>query len=236
MSSYDWKMIASCRNRSKDSQAVAFPYFMEAYEMNFQVNEHVFSPVHCSSYRFFIPWLPDASGMDVLEIGSGHGVVSCYLAQKAKKVLATDINEHAVENTAINARLNGLDNIETIESNVYSNVSGQFDLIFWNTPWGFVPEEFEESMTPEEFGMFDPGYKAISAYLLEGKNYLKPGGALYIGFGHKGANLDLIHDLVKRSGLVLAKGIAGKYTPGELDEDGRLIEMRVELWKLVKPA
>jgi release factor glutamine methyltransferase len=232
MEKFDEAFIHSCRKRSAESQEVKFPYFIEAYDMKFQVNEHVFSPVHCSSYRFFIPKLPDVSGQDVLEIGSGHGIVSCYLAQKAKKVVATDINQLAVENTTINAKLNNLQNIETRQSDVYTNVPEKFDMIFWNTPWGYVPDEFENSMTPEEYGMFDPGYKAISKYLLDGKQHLKPNGSLYIGFGHSGADVEQIQELVNKSDLklnVVAKGI---YTPGEEDENGQPIEMMVELWKL----
>jgi len=234
MQSYDKDFIKSCQKRSAESQQVEFPYFIEAYGMKFQVNEHVFSPVHCSSYRFFIPKLPDMSGKEVLEIGSGHGIVACYMAQKAKKVVATDVNPDAVENTQINAKHNKLDNIETVESDVYSNVEGKFDIIFWNTPWGFVPEGegFEETMTPEEQGMFDIGYKAISKYIIEGKKYLKPGGSLYLGFGHSGANLDIINEMTEKSGLELSVPSKGIYTPGEEDEDGKPIEMMVELWKL----
>jgi HemK-related putative methylase len=232
MEKFDESFINSCRRRSAESQKVEFPYFIEAYGMKFQVNEHVFSPVHCSSYRFFIPKLPDVTGQDVLEIGSGHGIVSCYLAKKAKKVVATDINQFAVENTTLNAKLNNLENIETRQSDVYTNVPEKYDVIFWNTPWGYVPEDFEGSMTPEEFGMFDPGYKAISKYILEGKQHLNPGGSLYLGFGHSGADIKLIQKLVDESGLKFSVADKGIYTPGEEDENGQPIEMMVELWQL----
>lgn len=232
MENFDKTFIQSCRRRSAESQKVEFPYFIEVYGMKFQVNEHVFSPVHCSSYRFFIPKLPDVTDLEILEIGSGHGIVSCVLAQKAKKVLATDINQSAVENTAINAQLNNLKNIETRQSDVFNNVSEKFDMIFWNTPWGYVPDKFEKSMTPEEYGMFDPGYKSISKFILEGKQHLKSNGSLYLGFGHSGADIEKIKELVKNSGLKFNITANGIYTPGEEDENGKPIEMIVELWKL----
>lgn len=228
----DKEFIESCRRRSRESQEVKFPYFVDLYGMRFQVNEHVFSPIHCSSYKFFIPRLPDVTGQEVLEIGSGHGVVACYLARKTRRVVATDINPFAVENTATNAKLNGFENLEAIQSDVFDNVSGKYDLIFWNLPWGFVPEGYLENILPEEKGMFDPGYRAISKYLLEGKDYLKPNGSLLLGFGHSGANIQLIEDLVARSGLRLKRKQSGRYAPGENDSHGNPIEMEIELWEL----
>lgn len=233
MLSFDEKFIEACRRRSRESQEVTFPYFVEEYGMRFQVNEHVFSPVHCGSFRWFVPRLPDVIGLDVLEIGSGHGIVSCHLAQKARRVVATDINPAAVKNTAQNAGQNNLNNIECVESDVFSNVTGKFDLIFWNTPWGYVPEWYLHDLTPEEMGMFDPSYKAISRYFLEAKDHLKPNGALFIGFGHTGADLLAIDDLTERSGLIYKSSVFGKYTPGERDDHNKPIEMQIELRKLV---
>ena len=112
--------------------------------------------------------------MEVLEIGSGHGIISCCLVKNAIEY----ISQHAIENTAINIKINKLDNIETRQSDVYSNISEKFDFIFWNIPWGSVPDEFKKNMTQEELELFDPGYNTILRYIIEGKNYLKPRGSL----------------------------------------------------------
>ena len=82
---YDWKIINSAKELLEESQKEKFPYFMnsnEVYGFKIQVNKNVFSPKHFKGYRFFIPKLPVVKQKRVLEIGCGHGIVSCYLASK----------------------------------------------------------------------------------------------------------------------------------------------------------
>jgi len=122
---YDWKTIKFAKGFIEESQKEKFPYFMnpeEVFGLRIQVNKHVFSPKKAQGYKFFIPKLPKVKGLKVLEIGCGHGIVACYLAKEADYVLAVDINEHAVENTKINAQHNNLKNLEARKSDVFSNI------------------------------------------------------------------------------------------------------------------
>jgi release factor glutamine methyltransferase len=49
--------------------------------------------------------------------------------------LAVDINPSAVKNTEENCRLNGLNNVVTKQSDMFSSVEGKFDLILANPPY-----------------------------------------------------------------------------------------------------
>jgi HemK-related putative methylase len=78
---------------------------------------------------------------DALEIGCGTGFLSIWLARIAHTVTATDINERALELTRWNAGINGIENVLTLKSDVYSDVRGKFDLILANPPFIFLPHE-----------------------------------------------------------------------------------------------
>ena len=158
-------------------------------------------------------------------------MLSCF--KGAEQVLATDINSHAVKNTKKNAKLNNLNNLEVRKSDVYSKIkkSEKFDIIFWNTPWGKTPKSYEKKMKSEDYGGFDPEYKSISKLILEGKKYLTETGALFLGFGVEGADIELIEKLIKKAKLK-KKIIADRYfSPGERIK-GKLIKFRMKLYKL----
>ena len=72
----------------------------------------------------------------VLDVGCGVGVIGISLAKKYSNlnVIMVDVNEKAVALTKENIALNKLSNCEAKESNVYSNVTGTFDMIISNPP------------------------------------------------------------------------------------------------------
>ncbi|HEY7750887.1 MAG TPA: class I SAM-dependent methyltransferase, partial [Ignavibacteriaceae bacterium] len=78
---------------------------------------------------------------NALEIGCGTGLLSVLISKIANNVTSVDINNRALEFTNLNARINGIDNITTKQSNVYSGVEGKFDLIISNPPYVYLPEE-----------------------------------------------------------------------------------------------
>ncbi len=83
----------------------------------------------------------DKPAKDALEIGCGTGFLSIWMARIAHTVTATDINERALELTRWNAGINGIENVLTLKSDVYSDVRGKFDLILANPPFIFLPHE-----------------------------------------------------------------------------------------------
>jgi SAM-dependent methyltransferase len=78
---------------------------------------------------------------NALEIGCGTGFLSLWMSHIAQRVTATDISQRALEFTKVNAEINGINNIVTKISDVYSDIQGKFDLIISNPPFDFLPEE-----------------------------------------------------------------------------------------------
>lgn len=75
-----------------------------------------------------------------LDLGSGLGVQAILAAHHADHVIATDVNPRALNFTELNARLNGLANIEIRRGSLYEPVAdGRFDLIVSNPPFVISP-------------------------------------------------------------------------------------------------
>ncbi len=197
------------------TQEEKFPYFLDSkdtFGFKIKVNKEVFSLKYSFSWSFITPLLSDVKGEKrVLEIGSGCGISSLYMSRYAKSVLAVDINEAAVKNTKENAELNGVKNLEVLVSDVFSNVEGKFDTIYWNFPWIFVSEDME--VTPLERAYFDPGYKCINRLLKEGKNHLEKDGRILLAIGYNTSNLELFQILVEESGYKTREVLRKRFVP-----------------------
>ncbi len=114
---------------------------------------------------------------DVLEIGCGAGFHSLWLSQFAQNVTATDISQRALEFTKVNARINGINNITTKISDVYSDVQGKFDLIISNPPYMFLPEEYSKRIYSNGGYL---GTEILMKILLGLDDHLKDNGISFI--------------------------------------------------------
>lgn len=72
----------------------------------------------------------------VLDIGCGAGVMASVLSRLSPKVKLTlsDVNAAAVESSRATLAANGIEG-EVIVSNVYSDITGRFDMIISNPPF-----------------------------------------------------------------------------------------------------
>jgi Methyltransferase small domain len=76
-----------------------------------------------------------------LDVGTGNGVHALLAAAHADTAIATDVNDRALAFTALNAGLNGLDNVETRSGSLFEPVAGEdFGLITCNAPFVVSPE------------------------------------------------------------------------------------------------
>jgi len=76
-----------------------------------------------------------------LDIGAGSGIQTVLAARHAKRVIACDINPRALNFTAFNALLNGVDDVECRAGSFFEPVAGErFDLIVSNPPFVISPE------------------------------------------------------------------------------------------------
>ncbi|MGH3081460.1 MAG: methyltransferase [Gaiellaceae bacterium] len=76
-----------------------------------------------------------------LDVGTGNGVQALLLSEHAKHVVATDVNERALEFAAFNAALNGTENVEFRHGSFFEPVAGErFGLVVSNPPYVITPD------------------------------------------------------------------------------------------------
>ena len=185
--------------KRSQEQERAFPYEVELLGLQIRVHEGVFSPKYFEGWRTFTLNLPDVEGLDFLEIGCGTGITSLW-AKKcgARRVVALDICEAAVNNTKANAKMNGLE-IEVLRSDVFDELGpSRFDVIYWNLPFIWVPLEYCVKSELER-SLVDPGYRDAERFLKGAPQFLRPGGRILGGLGDFG-NLILFHEIAARYG------------------------------------
>ncbi|MDR2623425.1 MAG: methyltransferase [Methanobrevibacter sp.] len=117
-------------------------------------------------------------GDEVLEIGTGSGIVAIKASSLAKSVIATDINYDALKLAEKNIRINKIENIKLSFGNLFEPVQNKkFDLILFNPP--YLPTDkndiLEDSLNYAFDGGID-GMKIIDPFLNQVKSHLKFGG------------------------------------------------------------
>ena len=105
--------------------------------------------------------LPELAGR-VLDLGCGWGAVGVALAKRypALEVVMTDINQRAVALARRNLAANGVA-AEVAQGDGFAAVTGEFDAIVTNPP-------------------IRAGKAVIYALFSRARDFLKPGGALYV--------------------------------------------------------
>lgn len=144
---------------------------LEIKGVKLKVNVGVFDPDPKITYSssFILNNLPDVNGKEILDMGCGTGIIGvCCALNKAKNVLAVDIDEKAVENTKENISLNKVSNIEVIKSNLFEKVKGKFDYILANLP--ISNKHWDLGMSTQDM---------LDLFLSKAKPYLKEGGKIY---------------------------------------------------------
>lgn len=132
----------------------------------------------------------------VLEIGTGSGAIAISLAAELPKVeiTATDISKDALGTASSNAVAHDvLGRIKFLETDLFEDVAGKFDLIVSNPP--YIPSA-EIKTLQKEVKVFDPiaaldgggdGLDFYRAIFRDASAFLKPAGkvCVEIGFGQE---------------------------------------------------
>jgi release factor glutamine methyltransferase len=169
--------------RMKDK--VSRPYLTNCH-ISLVVHPGVYSPDFFTDSFWFSNHLPNCINLDsnILEIGTGTGIISIILAKKgARKVVATDIVPSAVENAKVNINIHKLDNIiEVREGDVYCPIKNneKFDYIFWAHPFNNSPYPISDTLLRTGF---DYNYNSLRSYIENAKRHLNQNGKLLIGTG-----------------------------------------------------
>jgi predicted RNA methylase len=145
----------------------------------------VFSPTRHAYLGLLDP--VDPTGLHVLDVGSGTGVLGLALLQRGSaRVTATDIDPRAVSCTRDNARRLGLDDrLEAVQADLFPP-GLTADLVVFNPPW--LPEA---PRTRLDRAIFDAGGRTLAAFLERLPDHLTPDGEAIL----------LLSDLAERLGL-----------------------------------
>lgn len=71
---------------------------------------------------------------EVLDVGTGSGVLGLVCAQMGTQVTVVDIEDSALKNAEAAARKLNL-TIKAIKSDIFSNVASRFDIVLFNPPY-----------------------------------------------------------------------------------------------------
>lgn len=147
----------------------------------------------------------------ILEIGTGHlAILSVYVAKKKfVDVSAVDINPAFVENARKNAAINGV-HIELKQSDLFSNVDGAFDIVFFNPP--YVPTRYVEKYSREQItkSVFDlawnggsDGFETIRRFLNEVMNVIHGDSIVVLGVNALYLDRIEMRKLITKAGLTV---------------------------------
>ena len=119
-------------------------------------------------------------GENVLDMGTGSGIIGIHCAKNGANVTSADINPYAVELAEKNAGLNNVD-IKVVESDLFERIKGKFDVIVFNPP--YLPTSKNERTDEEINSAWDGGKEGgqvVLGFLRNFRKYLKKNGRCYL--------------------------------------------------------
>ena len=137
---------------------------------------------------------------NVLDMGTGTGILAINASSKADFVYGTDINQKAINYAKKSSE--GIKNIKFIKSDLFNYFKKNpetFDLIIFNPP--YLPEEKYE---PKESALATTGgkkgYELLNKFLKQSSKYLKPDGKILILFSTL-TNTKKVHEIIEDYGF-----------------------------------
>jgi len=173
------------KEKTPVQQLIGYSYFMGE---KFIVNEHVLIPR--PETELLVQEIVSLSAEKILDIGTGSGCIA-IMSQKLTGIVvsACDISEKALEVSQINAK-NLCVEVDFIHSDLFSNISGKFDVIVSNPPYIPMSElpnlEAEVALKEPHLALFASDEKGIEFYqkiIEQSHKYLNVGGYLVFEMG-----------------------------------------------------
>ena len=130
----------------------------------------------------------DDAELNVLDIGTGSGVIAISLARETNwQITATDISNEALNIAKQNINnLNVSDNIRLVQSDLFNNIDGKFDLIVANPPYISISDPHLADLKFEPITALvsaDNGYSHLLKIIRHAKDYLVNGGEIFLEHG-----------------------------------------------------
>ena len=196
VSAVEFKLIEKLvEQRIKERKPLAF-LTQEAFfcGCKFYVDERVLiprSPMAELIQNLFEPWIDSASVERVLDVATGSGCLAVAIANNfpGAEVVASDVSKGALEVASINVDgLSVREQVTLVESDLFENIEGVFDLIVSNPP--YVGPKSYEALPPEyhhEPGLAliaeQNGLDFIARILHDSPPFLRDNGILVLEMG-----------------------------------------------------
>ncbi len=107
-----------------------------------------------------------------LDLGCGCGILSLFASQFSKNVTGVDLNPRAVNFSQFNAILNGIDNCQFLDGDLYESIAGEkYDLILSNPPYELTTKK---TYLYKDGGKY--GDKILKRIISGASSHLRKGG------------------------------------------------------------
>jgi hypothetical protein len=115
-----------------------------------------------------------------LDLGTGCGVQALHLAEHADAVVATDVNQRALDLTLFNLALNEVEGVEVRAGSLFDPVADErFDLVVTNPPFVISPAlRGGERLVYRDSGL--PGDRVVEEIVRGVSAHLRPGGVAQV--------------------------------------------------------
>ena len=147
----------------------------------FMVGEHVYEPAEDT---FLIAEKMSVTEDDaVLEIGTGCGILAVLAADKAKSVVAVDINPHALKCASRNAETNRVnEKIEFRQGDLFQPIKRdeRFSLILFNSPYLPSEPDEEKSWIGKAWAGGPNGRQVIDRFIADAPRWLADEGKILL--------------------------------------------------------
>ena len=147
----------------------------------FMVNEHVYEPAEDT---YLIAENMQVNETDtVLDVGTGCGILAVLAAEKAKTVVAVDINPYAIEYASRNAETNGFNKkIQFRQGDLFESIKKDelFSMIIFNSPYLPSEPDEENSWIGKAWAGGPNGRKVIDRFIVDAPKFLDAGGRILL--------------------------------------------------------
>ncbi len=220
------ELIKVSKNIDKDYERIKKGYpiqyligYVNFYGYKIEVNKNVLIPRYETEYLVekIIKYSKKFNKkIDILDIGTGSGAIAIALNKKVNSnVTAIDISPEALKVAIKNSKKNNCD-IKFVESDLFKNVKGKFDVIVSNPPYIASDEKIMDIVDKYEphLALYasDNGLYFYKEILKEARKYLNDDFiiAFEIGWWQSKLIKDIAKMYFKDSQIIIEKDLSGK--------------------------